>query len=232
VESLSEALPMADAARPGERYSSPSWGPWDSASPSPRWTDPAQTQYDGARSDRTSSMPVSLILTIVGPDRPGLVNLISDRVTSLGGNWLESRMANLAGQFAGIVHLHVPEANAEPLIAAFRDLEAQGLRIVVTRGTEAAGAPPGRRMKLELVGQDRPGVVRDISHALASRGVSIEELVTDFVSGSMSGESLVRASAQLRVPAQVRTVQLREALESLANDLMVDLTLDDNGDRR
>jgi glycine cleavage system regulatory protein len=174
-------------------------------------------------------MPASLILTIVGPDRPGLVNLISDRVTAFGGNWLESRMANLAGQFAGIVHLHVPQANAAALIAAFRDLEAQGLRIVVTRGAEGAGGPAGRRMRLELVGQDRPGIVREISHALASRGVSIEELVTDCVSGSMSGETLVRASAQLRVPAQVGTVQLREALESLANDLMVDLTLDESG---
>jgi glycine cleavage system regulatory protein len=177
-------------------------------------------------------MPASLILTIVGADRPGLVNLISDRVTAHGGNWLESRMANLAGQFAGIVHLHVPESKAEPLIAAFRDLEAQGLRIVVTRGTEGSSAASGRRMRLELVGQDRPGIVRDISHELASRGVSIEELVTDGVSGSMSGESLMRGSAQLRVPANVATAQLRQALEALANDLMVDLTLDEGGDRR
>jgi glycine cleavage system regulatory protein len=173
-------------------------------------------------------MPASLILTIVGPDRPGLVNLISERVTAFGGNWLESRMANLAGQFAGIVHLHVPESNAEPLLVALRELEAQGLRIVATRGAEGARGAVGRRMKLELVGQDRPGIVRDISHALASRGVSIEELVTDCVSGSMSGENLVRASAQLLVPSHVATVHLRDSLEALANDLMVDLTLDDS----
>jgi glycine cleavage system regulatory protein len=177
-------------------------------------------------------MQASLILTIVGADRPGLVNLISDRVTAFGGNWLESRMANLAGQFAGIVHLHVPESNAGPLIVAFRELEAQGLQIVVTRGTESSGVRAGRRMKLELIGQDRPGIMRDISHALASRGVSIDELATDGVSGSMSGESLVRAYAQLRVPADVPTTQLRAALEALANDLMVDLTLDENTDRR
>jgi glycine cleavage system regulatory protein len=177
-------------------------------------------------------MQASLILTIIGTDRPGLVNLISDRVTAFGGNWLESRMANLAGQFAGIVHLHVPESNAQPLIAAFHDLEAQGLRIVVTRGNESSTGASGRRMKLELIGQDRPGIVRDISHALASRGVSIEELVTDGVSGSMSGESLMRASAQLRVPASVATIELRKALEALANDLMVDLTLDESGGTR
>jgi glycine cleavage system regulatory protein len=172
-------------------------------------------------------MSTSLILTIVGPDRPGLVNLISDKVTAFGGNWLESRMANLAGQFAGIVHLQVPEAKAEPLTAALEALQGQGLRIVVSRGTDAATGR-GRRIRLELVGQDRPGIVRDISHALASRGVSIEELVTDFVSGSMSGESLVRATAQLRAPPQLSITQLRDALESLANDLMVDVTLDES----
>jgi glycine cleavage system regulatory protein len=173
-------------------------------------------------------MPVSLILTIVGPDRPGLVNLVSDRITEFGGNWLESRMANLAGQFAGIVHAHVPQANAEALIVALRDLEARGLRVVVTRGTEQATGIKGRRMRLELVGQDRPGIVREISHELASRGVSIEELATDFVSGSMSGESLVRACAKLHVPEELSTAQLRDALEALANDLMVDLTLDES----
>ena len=173
-------------------------------------------------------MSTSLILTIVGPDRPGLVNLLSDKITAFGGNWLESRMANLAGQFAGIVHLHVAESRAEPLIAALRDLEGPDLHIVVSRGTDAGQGLRGRRMQLELVGQDRPGIVRDISHALASRGVSIEELVTDFVSGSMSGESLVRATAQLRVPTQLGTAQLRDALEAIANDLMVDLTLDES----
>jgi glycine cleavage system regulatory protein len=177
------------------------------------------------------AMSTSLILTIVGPDRPGLVNLLSDRVTAFGGNWLESRMANLAGQFAGVVHLHVPETRVEALITALGELESHGLQVVATRGDTAASGPRGRRLQLELIGQDRPGIVRDISHALASRGVSIEELVTDCVSGSMSGESLVRATAQLRVPAQLSTPQLRDALEALANDLMVDVTLDESDSR-
>jgi len=86
-----------------------------------------------------------------------------------------------------------------------------------------------RRLNLELVGQDRPGIVRDISGALAQRGVSIEELVTDCVSGSMSGETLFRARAQLQVPAQVQTLELRRALENLANDLMVDVMVDEDG---
>jgi glycine cleavage system regulatory protein len=173
-------------------------------------------------------MPTSLVLTIAGPDRPGLVNLISDRATAHGANWLESRMANLAGQFAGIVHLQVPDSKVEALVASLREFETQGLRVTALRG---AGGSAGslRRLHLELTGQDRPGIVRDISAALAQRGVSIDELVTDCVSGSMSGENLFRAKARLMVPAGLDTHDLRRALEDLANDLMVDVTLDETG---
>jgi glycine cleavage system regulatory protein len=174
-------------------------------------------------------MPTSLVLTIVGPDRPGLVNLISDRATAHGANWLESRMANLSGQFAGIVLLQVPDSTVDALVKSIQEFETHGLLVTARRaaGTDARAL---RRLHLELVGQDRPGIVRDISGALARQGVSIDELVTDCVSGSMSGESLFRAQAKLRVPAAVETRALRGVLEDLANDLMVDVTLDESGE--
>jgi glycine cleavage system regulatory protein len=176
-------------------------------------------------------MNTSLVLTIVGPDRPGLVNLISDRASAHGANWLESRMANLAGQFAGIVLLQIPEAKVEALLKSLGEFEAQGLRVNALRG-KGGSAGNLRKLHLELTGQDRPGIVRDISGVLARQGVSIDELVTDVVSGSMSGESLFRARARLQVPATVETGALRRALEELANDLMVDVMLDEGGEGR
>jgi glycine cleavage system regulatory protein len=173
----------------------------------------------------------SLVLTVIGPDRPGIVNSLSDRITQHGGNWLQSRMANLAGQFAGIVLLQLPEARVDALVGALRELEGQGLRIVVARAGAADGAVVQRRLLLEMVGHDRPGIVQQISRELALRGVSIEELATDCVSGSMSGESLMRARAQLRAPATLSVATLRHALEALANDLMVDVTLDESASR-
>jgi glycine cleavage system regulatory protein len=173
-------------------------------------------------------MSTSLVLTIVGPDRPGLVSLISEAATLHGANWLESRMANLAGQFAGIVLLQIPDAKVDAFVKSLDDFRAQGLRVTSLR-SDGSSMRGRRRLHLELMGQDRPGIVREISGALARRGVSIDELVTDCVSGSMSGESLFRARAQLQVPAGVETHELRRALEDLANDLMVDVTLDEGG---
>jgi glycine cleavage system regulatory protein len=169
-----------------------------------------------------------LVLTVIGPDRPGIVNLVADRVTQHGGNWLQSRMANLGGQFAGIVLLQLPQEKVDALLGALRQLEADGLQIIAARAGAHAVAAPMRRLLMELVGHDRPGVVQQISRELALRGVSIEELATDCVSGSMSGESLLRARALLSAPASLATASLRDALEAIANDLMVDLTLDEN----
>jgi len=171
----------------------------------------------------------SLVVTVVGPDRPGLVSLISECGKTHGASWEESRMASLAGQFAGIVHFVVPAERAAELTAALQHLQSRDLRVVVATGTAAQfpAADSGRALKLDLVGQDRPGIVRDISRALADLGVSIHELETELSSAAMSGEHLFNAKAVLYVPPQVRTAELRRVLEALANELMVDIALDE-----
>lgn len=169
-------------------------------------------------------MMTSLVMTVMGPDRPGLVKSISDRVSALDGSWLESRMANLAGQFAGIVHLQVPSANADALVASLQELETLGLQVLVGRGRPADDSGPVHLLRLEIVGHDRAGIVRDISRCLSEQGVSIEALESERMCGSWSGECLFRATAQLRVPAERSPDSVRAALEGLANDLMVDLS--------
>ncbi|HKO09880.1 MAG TPA: ACT domain-containing protein [Alphaproteobacteria bacterium] len=172
-------------------------------------------------------MTAFLILTAIGKDRPGLVSALSEEIAAHGGNWLESRMARLAGEFAGIVRVSVPAANAEALVAALRGLEARGLRVTVERGVGEVPATVRAGFKLELMGQDHPGIIRDVTHALAALGVNIEELTTEIESGSMSGTALFRASARLSAPAQVKAAELRESLERLAGDLMVEISLDE-----
>ncbi len=172
------------------------------------------------------SATITLVLALIGSDRPGLVEALSDAVARRGGSWLESRMARLAGKFAGILRVEVPDAARAALEADLASLEACGLRIVVEASADAATPlPVSRLLDLELVGQDRPGIVREISQALASRGVNVEELVTDRVSAPMSGEALFRAHARLRSPTAVALNDLTAALEAVAHDLMVDVAL-------
>jgi len=170
-------------------------------------------------------MITSLVVTAIGADRPGIVSLLSDRAQGFGANWAGSRMASLAGQFAGMVHFEVPSENADALATALRGLESSGLRVVIVQ-SQGAAAPAGRRIvKLELVGHDRPGIVRDLSSSLAERGVSIQELHTEIVSAAMSAEHLFKVKALLLVPQSLHNDELRQALEALANEMMVDIAL-------
>ncbi|MEP6702507.1 MAG: ACT domain-containing protein [Betaproteobacteria bacterium] len=175
-------------------------------------------------------MPDSLVVTVIGPDRPGLVSEIAECGKAHGASWEESRMASLAGHFAGIVKFVVPDEHSAALTSALRKLETLGLQVVVATGSGATtvAASGGRALKLDLVGQDRPGIVRDIARALADLGVSIHELETELSSAAMSGEHLFNANAILFVPPDVRTAELRRVLEALANELMVDIALDES----
>lgn len=168
----------------------------------------------------------ALVITVVGPDRPGLVQAISNTAAAHGANWTDSLMANFAGQFAGIVQLDVPAANSDALAAALRGLESPELRIVVAHAQVGAKGPATRRLQLDLVGHDRPGIIHSIASQLAQHGVSIDKLQTRISSGAMSGEQMFQMNAQLTVPLALDDDALRASLEGLANELMVDISFD------
>jgi glycine cleavage system regulatory protein len=167
-----------------------------------------------------------IVLTIVGSDRPGLVEAVAEAVARTGGNWLESRMAHLAGKFAGILRVQAPTDAVPRLVTAIEQLAHADLKVTVERGTLARTSPGVRpSVELDLVGLDRPGIVRDISGVLARNGANIEELVTDSSSAPMSGERLFRAHMRLSMAQPADVARLRAELERFATDLMVELRL-------
>ena len=172
-------------------------------------------------------MASSLVLIVIGPDRPGIVDALSTTIAAHGANWLESRMAHLAGHFTGLLSIEVPDVQAAALRRALRALETEGLRVLVETGASNEPLDASRALTLELIGLDRPGIIRDVSHALSLRGVNVEELETSCESAAMSGETLFRARAHLRLPAGSGLDELRAALEKIAGELMVDLSLDE-----
>lgn len=172
-------------------------------------------------------MARALVLTVIGEDRPGLVEALAELISQFEGSWDESRMARLAGHFAGVVQIHLPDAQADGLIAALPGLSSRGLTAsVVDSDWSLAGLDRRESIRLELIGQDRPGIVREISSALAALGVSVQDLRTGVESAPMSGERLFRAQAELAPPPELDAERIRAALERLADDMMVELNLD------
>ncbi len=170
-------------------------------------------------------MSVSLVLTVIGDDRPGLVGQLSAAISKHGGNWLESSMSHLAGKFAGIVCVAIDNSRLNALKAELASL--QGLRITA-EVSERADAPASRRLRLALVGHDRIGIVREVSQVLARHAVNVEELNTHTASAPMSAEILFHATAELTASSSLDVRALISDLEQISNDLMVDITLDES----
>ncbi len=162
------------------------------------------------------------VLTMIGADRAGLVDALSEVVVQHGGTWERSQMAELAGMFAGMVLVRVPTDRAQDFLDGLAPLRDQGLMDVTARSASDV-AVDAETVRFEVVGADRPGIVHEVSHALALLGATIVELATSTESAAMSASPLFRAVAAVRLPAGVSRADLTGALEGLSNDLMVDL---------
>jgi len=171
-------------------------------------------------------MQRSLVMTIIGEDRPGLVDSVASLVAANGGNWLKSRMSHLGGHFAGILRVEVSEEKEQSLLHALKKLDAEGLNVIIHADKPKSAAAKHPLSVLEIIGQDRPGIIRDISHALAAFGVNVEELNTELVSAAMSGETLFKARATLSIPESCNLPELLKKLEKIAADLYVDVSLE------
>ncbi len=176
---------------------------------------------------------VSLILTVIGDDRPGLVERLSSVVSQHQGNWLESSMSHLSGKFAGIVRIDIPHSEVEGFGQALAVLP--GLRVAMENAAadaagkqQAAVAASPRRLKLSLVGHDRIGIVREVSQVLARHDINVESLNTHTSSAPMSAALLFHAAAELTASPGLDARALTADLERLSNDLMADIALDEN----
>jgi glycine cleavage system regulatory protein len=167
---------------------------------------------------------IDLVLTLIGPDHPGIVDSVSEVVAAHGGNWLESRMAHLAGKFAGVLCVEVADEQAAALEEALGHLETGGLTVIVERSLPVE-ATRQHVMEIELLGLDRPGLVHEVSTLLAAHRMNVEELVTDRPAAAHSGDRMFHAHVRVIVPETVDVTAVRQGLERLAGDLMVEIRL-------
>lgn len=166
----------------------------------------------------------SYILTFIGKDRPGLVKRLSTLVAELDGSWQQSQMSRLAGQFAGVVEIRLPENQADALQAALNHLDAEGISAQLTQGNPDDGED-GRRLGLTLIGPDRNGIISELSSALADHHINVLHLETVVSSAPMSAEALFEAEAEAQAPAALDMNQLQDILDEVSDRVGVDISL-------
>ena len=169
-------------------------------------------------------MTTYLVLTAIGEDKPGLVESLAEVIADNSGNWLESSMSQLAGKFAGILRVSVNHSEADQLISALDGISDQ-LTLVIERANSDVEIESPQTVELNLIGNDRPGIIREFSHALASLSVNVEQLSTECISAPMSSDMLFKAKANLKVPVGLELELLQREIERLADDLIVEVHL-------
>ena len=163
-----------------------------------------------------------IAFTVIGPNRPGIVAELSAIISAQGGNWLQSHMANLAGQFAGMVQIEVHDEKFESLRAALQSETASDVTIVIADASNTT-EEPSRTVGFEIVGKDHPGIVQDITQCVVKFGGSIDVMETELFSASMSGEEMFKAQLHVRLPEKFSVEEIETALETVSQDLMMEL---------
>lgn len=166
----------------------------------------------------------SVILSVIGSDRPGLTEALAGAVLSAGGNWLESHLSRLGGLYVGSVLVALDAGKIDALRAAVQAVDAQGLEVRIAPAVDAPGAV-GEALHLSLVGQDRPGIVRQVTAVLSGLDVNIETFDTRITAEPHSGAPLFHMDAVLRLPAGLTAAGVQDALEAISAEIMVDLSL-------
>lgn len=162
-----------------------------------------------------------LVLSVVGSDRPGLTSALSTAVLSAGGNWLESHLSRLGGLYVGSVLVEVEAAKTEILRSAVAAIDAQGLEVRIAPALDVPEADEAI-LAFTVVGQDRPGIVKEVTSALNPLNVNIEAFRTWITEEPHSGGTLFNMEARLQLPAGLTTAQVQDALEDISAEVMVD----------
>ena len=168
----------------------------------------------------------TLVLTIMSEDRAGIINELSTVLADANGSWVESSMMSLDGKFAGILSASLPIENTDSFRVALKALDADGISVRAESGTQQDEQATSTTITLELTGQDRPGLLAQLTGLLSNNRINIVKLSTRCESASMSGETLFIANCKAHLPATLNADELQEHIENLADDLVVDIMLE------
>ena len=170
-------------------------------------------------------MKTYLVVTITCPDRPGIVERITEQVLNHNANWEDSRMSRLGGDFAGIILLSVDQARADQLTQVLLAMSDNETTVTVKATHEDPSAPPAvhKLVDLSLTGADHEGIVHKVSAYLASQGINVESMDTNVSPAPMSGSPLFHMNAVIKVPTALALNELATNLRHIGDDLGVDM---------
>ena len=181
----------------------------------------------GSRLACHSDGMIALVLTIIGRDRAGVVASLADVVRFHEGHWKRSELAEIAGTFAGVVVVEVGDDRVDELLTNLLILRDQGVHVTAQQVEGPASAPDAQAVRLRLTGEDRPGVIHELSTAISDAGISISRLGTVTDLPGEGDDRQFEITAQLSVPVQVDLDAALDSILRVAVDLGIALHVED-----
>ncbi|SMF34696.1 Glycine cleavage system regulatory protein [Alteromonadaceae bacterium Bs31] len=166
----------------------------------------------------------NIIITLISDDKPGVVEAVAKTISEHQGNWLESQLAKLAGKFAGVIRVQLDEAQLDALEHGLSSLKDINVQLHEDRSS-AEQTTSIRILSFHATGPDRPGIVREISAALAQYSINLEKLDTRLSSMPYSGDPLFEAEGLMAVPEQIDKNELAERFDQIADELAMDISI-------
>lgn len=170
---------------------------------------------------------IELVLTIIGRDRAGVVASLADVVRFHNGNWKRSELAEIAGTFAGVVMVEVDDDHVDELLTDLLILRDHGLHVTAQQVEEPTTVPDADDVRLRLTGDDRPGVMHEISTVISELGVSISRLGTVTDLPGNDGGRRFEIVARLTVPIDTDLDAVLDSIGERAADLGIALEVED-----
>ena len=166
----------------------------------------------------------SLIMTLIGEDKPGMVDSLAQAVAKHNGNWQGSRFAHMPGQFTGFVEVTVNPDTAEALVDEVNAIPDLSIQTVSVKTPQ----PAARNIaKFSVMGNDKPGIVSEITSVLQQFNINIMTFDSECVSAPNWGNLMFKAEFSVALPDKVDVDDIQQALETIANDLVVDINFEE-----
>jgi glycine cleavage system transcriptional repressor len=170
------------------------------------------------------------LLTAFGKDRPGIVAGVTRVLFEHGANLEDASMTRIGGEFPMMLVMALPGgASASQLEKSFRALKKKldlqvSIKAIPSAVAHRSKQAPSQYL-LTVYGSDRPGIVYQVTRALAERKVSITDLQTKVIGGAKKPVYMMLLEVQGQ--ATLDMDDLRSALDKLRQDLQVEISLQD-----
>ena len=164
----------------------------------------------------------SILISVLGDDKPGLLDSLSEIIVLNDGDWVESNMSTVEAKFAGILRVNVPAKNCKKLIKELTSSKL-GLQIACEE-TAPVKLSDYKSYNIELIGQNHVGIINQLSHVLTyDLKANVEGIKTEIIDASMSGEQLFKAQINLHLPTSIDERLIKDKLELIADEMMVEI---------